>query len=700
MSNLIATTTQGAAAPLHAPELQAAEEQAALLADVLAEKISALDVTCDDGLLPAMIAQAFPINPGSFYTLTLLMSCWDTVMDFAESSMPKQKRLRKVVTLLEAVRNHHSSLLAKITADHSSRLHEAEMNLVKITANRDHLEGQSKQLEEQCKRWEEQCKQWELQCQQLRKDLVWHRSTLDKCRMSVEHWKNLYQDNKSVLSAQGNPVSRAIAWENDEVIHAKEINWVAHAKLTRSQQNEAQVGIATLLQKTEKMTTEDELYKPISTFLNNLNIFRNRVKILNTSQTKYLARQAPDFSICIPRVTKPHAALIHGIIEVKKRGEDVDVAKHLGQLKDYMLNLMSSQCEKGRMSFWGFLTNMSTNILVEITEHRHNGCSIRRITQYPPMEWVEMIQYIHSTCQREGWIPPKLHFRDSLGPLLELIACNSKWQLGEFKTLQGALLHSTKAQCMVVKVSVGIQAEKSHKHELDVLRHFRKLGNQPTSIIKLVWDPAADGPSRHPESRIEFGLSPRGRPFSLAILRKRSDADTMFAEIIDSIFWLHSTARIIHRDIRRDNIIIHEGHPIIIDFDCSYKLNARDQAKITTYAGGLICVPKRVVKRAINEIDAGGDGQVQSMSYTPKKKDDLFAFVILVISMIFPSQFDKFPVERISWRRVGLEQLHGMIKFFEECKRSTGWGKWWALAKNCDYEGLKSIGEQYQFPSL
>ena len=584
--------------------------------------------------------------------------------------------------LMHEAENQHSKLMHEAENRHSKLMNEAEVSIASMTAERNQLTAEKNHLETQCK--------------QLRGDLEWQRSTLDRCRVSVEYWKNLYNGAKSVLSAQGNAVSRAAAWEHEDVIQAKEVNWTTHTKLTRSQQIEVQKATATLVETTNELTTEFELYAPIDTFLSSLSIFKDRVKFLNTSQTRYLARQAPDFSICIPRVTKPHPALVHGVIEVKKRGEDVNTAKHLGQLKEYMLNLMSAQCDRGRRSFWGFLTNMETNILIEITEHRRSDYPIRRVTQYPPMEWTEMVRYIYSVCQKDAWIPPTLHFRDTLGSLVDLIACNSKWHLGEFKSSIG-----TQPQSMVVKVSTGAQPGQSHRHELNVLRHIRKLGNQPTSIVKLVWDPAGDGSGEHPERRIEFGLSPRGKRFSLANFSKRGEADTAFREIVNGIFWLHTTARIIHRDIRRDNIILNQGRPIIIDFDCSYNLNGniREQATITTYAGGLICVPNHVVKKAINEIEIGGGGQVQTMGYKPEESDDLFAFVILVIALLFPTQFDRFPVQRMNWSRVGLPQLQEMDRFHEECTDWEGWGKWWDCAKNSDYEGLKGIGKVCQFPS-
>ncbi|KAF8415554.1 hypothetical protein EV426DRAFT_698797 [Tirmania nivea] len=680
--------------PPDTPDTQPGGPQPTLPADALAEKISALSIPSwgEDGSLPTTIAQDFPVTAQSLYTHHLLTLCWDTVLECADVSMSQQKRVRKAYGLLEAVHNRHDILIREVKGSIAGITADRD----RVTAEKSYLEAQCKKWEEQCKRWEEQSKQWKEECKRLRGDIDRERSRVDRCQLSADYWKDRYNGNKSVLTAQGNAISRAAAWESEEVIHQPAMNWSTHTKLTRTQQTEVQKAVTILLRTTQQMAAEIDLYRPIDQFLSSLKFFNNRVNFLNTSQTKYLVRQAPDFSICIPRVTKPHPALVHGVIEVKKRGEDVDTAKHLGQLKEYMLNLMKSQCDQGRMYYWGFLTNMETNILVEITQHRHQDHLTRRIMQYPPMEWLEMVQYIYSTCQKDGWIPPKLHFRDTLGPLVDLIACNKKWQLGEFQLPLGG-----QAQGIVVKVSVGAQPEQSHRHELEVLRHIRNLGSQPASIVRLVWDPTEDGVGEHPEGRIEFGISPRGKRFSLDNFSKRTDADTVFQEIVDGIRWLHETARVIHRDIRRDNIILDKGHPIIIDFDCSYVLNSHpsDLADITTYAGGLICVPNDVIKTAITEIDIGGGGQVQTMTYKPKIEHDLFAFVILVISLLFPKQFEKFPVHRMSWRRVGRPQLEEMDRFHQECEASEVWGKWWLYAKQADYERLKAIGDVCQFPS-
>ena len=531
---------------------------------------------------------------------------------------------------------------------------------------------------------------------ELKAELAQVESTVQKREESVIYWRNLHNGVKSILSAQGNAVSRAAAWDNEEVEHAQGVNWSSHTVLTRAQGSELQKAVAILLRTTKGMTSEAELYPPFRQFMSTLSLFNNHARFVDTSQTKYLARQAPDLSICIPRATKPHAALVHAVIEVKKRGEDVTTAKHLGQLKEYMLNLVRAQSDKGRLNYWGFITNMETIILVEITLHGDRACPTRRVTQYPPMQWPEMVRYIYSTCQKPGWIPPTLYFSEKLGPLEDLIVCNRKWQLGVFQLPPSG---KKNIKCMVVKVSVGAHPQPSHSHELDVLRYMRKLGDQPASIIKLVWEPSGE----HPQSRVEFGISPRGKSFSLSSFMNGNDADTAFQEIIDGIHWLHSTARVIHRDIRGDNIILDNGHPVIIDFDCAYRLplngGGRDLANIATYSGGLICVPNRVIKKAKEEIRSGGGGQVQTMTYEPEVEDDLFAFVILVIAMLFPIQFDRFPVHRLSWPRMGRFQLEEMDRFHEECENSLVWGKWWNYAKWKDYERLKGIGTVCLFPS-
>ena len=81
------------------------------------------------------------------------------------------------------------------------------------------------------------------------------------------------------------------------------------------------------------------------------------------------------------------------------------------------------------------------------------------------------------------------------------------------------------------------------------------------------------------------------------------------------------------------------------------------------------------------------------MMYEPLVQDNLFAFVMLVMALLFPIQFDRFPVQRISWPRVGVDQLKELETFHAVYEQSVVWGKWWSYAEGSDYEGLKSIGE-------
>ena len=587
---------------------------------------------------------------------------------------------------LDRVSANNKLELDRISANNKLELERISGNnkleIQSLTGQRDQVIGERAGLKQKCK--------------ELKADISHLQATVHNYEQSVLYWRTRYDDTKSVLSARGNAVSRATAWTNEEVDHVQGIDWSNHRALTGTKGKEVQKAVDTLLQRTKNMTTEVELYPHLVQCLNSLSLFTNRVKFVDTSQMRYLAGKAPDISVCIPRVTKPHAALVHGFIEVKKRGEKVDTAENLGQLKEYMLNTVGAQYDKGRQNYWGFLTNMETIILVEVTFYGDLQDTKHRVTQYPPMQWQEMVRYIHNTCKNPGWIPPTLYFNKCLGPLTDLIACNRKWQLGEFdlplSESELPPLGKKKKELMVVKVSVGNHPEPSHRHELNVLQYLGNFGDQPASIIRLVWEP------KHRPERVEFGISPRGKRFSLSSFITGSNVGTALKEIIGGIHWLHTTARVIHRDIRRDNIILHNGSPVIIDFDCSYIIPGDDRAS-TTYSGGLICVPNRVINKAKAVIDNGGGGEVQTITYVPEVEDDLFAFVMLVIALLFPIQFDRFPVKRMSWPRMGRHQLDEMGTFHEQCQNSEVWGKWWGYAAKKDYERLKGIGTISLFPS-
>lgn len=188
---------------------------------------------------------------------------------------------------------------------------------------------------------------------------------------------------------------------------------------------------------------------------------------------------------------------------------------------------------------------------------------------------------------------------------------------------------------MVVKNSIVSPPKDNHKDELKVLRHLtasRKIKKAPDSIIRLVWDPALKSgddcyefvdkdwdPTTH---RVQFGITPVGVQFDLSAFETPDNLRNAMNKLLDGLDWLHTTARVIHRDLRPVNVILDRNtkSPVIIDFDCAFQLpvdgslDGTGFVQLTTYAGGLNVIGRKVIYTC---------GFHLSLSYTD---DDLCIF--------------------------------------------------------------------------
>ena len=56
-------------------------------------------------------------------------------------------------------------------------------------------------------------------------------------------------------------------------------------------------------------------------------------------------------------------------------------------------------------------------------------------------------------------------------------------------------------------------------------------------------------------------------------------------EIAEGLAYMHSN-NVIHRDLKSDNILMHNGHPVIADFGLSRKIDIGESIDILSSAGG------------------------------------------------------------------------------------------------------------------
>ncbi|KAF8422207.1 hypothetical protein EV426DRAFT_706358 [Tirmania nivea] len=520
---------------------------------------------------------------------------------------------------------------------------------------------------------------------------------------SITRWRST--SNQDKFNPRGGSVSRAMSWEKDPVIIQVRPTLKKSNELSSDEKEQLEKSFENILSRPN--ATEIECYGPIqdavNTFVPNINCY-------DTSKSKYLGGESPDISICLVRSIRAHTHLCYGIIEAKRPAELLETAAHLGQVKDYILTLMHAQTSRTR--FWGFLTNMKENILIEIQRGKQISGNLQHtIIKYTHMEWAAVMNYLRDVTSTEDLCPPPLHFAKELGDIQDIISGSEKWTLGEF------YIPDNVTKKMVVKYSKLSPPMAYHKQELKILRHLAacsKVNNAPCSIVKLVWDPAIsagddyyeslDENSDPPLPRIQFGIAPVGRKFELAAFKTPAHFQDAIDTLLDGLNWLHNTARVIHRDIRPANVIIDHitKQPVIIDFDCAFLLQSDTQGgtqkvKLTTYGGGLICLPSEVLKLALKEYENGRNPMIQNIWYEPKAAHDLGAFVLLVLAILFPVQFKEFPAHKLqdSGSKAEIEEL---LNLHKELALSSIWGRIWTEALQGNVKELKRIGDLGWWP--
>ncbi|KAF8416565.1 hypothetical protein EV426DRAFT_646234 [Tirmania nivea] len=521
-------------------------------------------------------------------------------------------------------------------------------------------------------------------------------------------------------SGKSNPhrgsVSRAIFWEQDPVdIQVRPIMTKSN-RLTPDEMEQLKESFDAVISKAN--ATEIECYAPIR---DAVNTFVPNIHCYDISKRDFPAGEVPDLSICLMRSNHAHPLLCYGIIEAKRPAEVLETSAHLGQVKDYILTLMQAQTSRTR--FWGILTNMKANILIEIERGEQiSGNRQHKIVQYSCMEWGAVMNYLRDVTSTEDLRPPPLYFAKELGDIQNIISSSQKWTLGEF------YIPGDVTKTMVVKCSKFSPPQAYHRQELKVLQHLTacsKLNKAPSSIIKLVWDPASRAgddcyeylandsclrdavpprlqDSDPPLTRIQFGIAPVGLKFELDAFKTPADFQDAIDTLLDGLNWLHNTARVIHRDIRPANVIIDYStkKPVIIDFDCAFllqsvSLGGSQKAQLTTYSGGLICVPPEVLMRALEEY--GRSPAIRKILYEPQAGHDLGALVLLVLSILFPKQFDRFPAYRL--RATGARaEMEEMLNFHSGLAASSMWGTIWTGALSGNVEALKRIRDLGWWP--
>lgn len=374
---------------------------------------------------------------------------------------------------------------------------------------------------------------------------------------------------------------------------------------------------------------ESETYEPLINFLQtHLSAKRTDsfpgVHIWPTHTTgkrSMLGGRKPDFTITVGGTSHPDPHSIILIWEAKAVTDPISKAS-CGQLYTYIKLL--SERQRNRQVFVGVLSNLTDSIVVVMTREG----SRLRCRPYLPAKLGHVTSYLRDVVLKDdAQLPYVPAFSFDLGEIKARLGNPALRDIALFATPKN--LHSTFAvnrwvnpkfiakenKVIVVKRRVtgnDARPERPVTQEITMLRLIDDL-NGHQNIAQLVFSC---------NTTDEFGMLPYGVP-----VKPGSDMmpwPTILVNILDGLQWLHDRD-IIHRDLRWDNIIWNTDHAVIIDFGEAIHLSAVPQQP-QFYAGGFVCVPRALIGR----FDA---------EYVPRAQDDCFAFVQLVLTLLWPERW-------------------------------------------------------------
>lgn len=167
-------------------------------------------------------------------------------------------------------------------------------------------------------------------------------------------------------------------------------------------------------------------------------------------------------------------------------------------------------------------------------------------------------------------------------------------------------------------------------------------------------------------------------------------------DVLSALEWLHNQ-RIVHRDVRWDNVIYHEDRAILIDLGAAVFLDSSNDdddsqwvAQLSEdnetedfsgwqfYSGGLICCPERVIGNFLDP-------------YRPQPSDDCRSFIQMVNTLLWPKFWEGLRSEQVKDKNSRLSV--GLVKFWENLRNSRVWGPYVDAADELNYAVLSEIVE-------
>lgn len=406
-------------------------------------------------------------------------------------------------------------------------------------------------------------------------------------------------------------------------------------------------------------------------------------QVFDSHLIEVIGRLKPDMSIVTCSRSSPTVSAMIAAVELKAGNLDKN---SFGQLYDYLKGIKAAQ--PNRRIIIGLLSNLKDNhfLVLECPQSSPTRC-----IHYQSVSLAVALTYLRDVVIPDGiYHPPSSVFTADLGrmdrhlgnPAFSIVGVFpvpptiATPEFAEGRWVDPEIVPYGKVQMVVKRTTpgvhgVGIQsrAPRTVKNEIQILLKIREHAQATnitlTTMPRILY---------HNNTFDEFGILPRGTPVHAS--DNGMNWGKVISDVLDALAWLHSY-KIVHRDVRMDNIIWDVDHAVLIDFGAAVDL-PRHRGTPVCYIGGYLCCPPRI----IGNID---------ISYHPEPADDCFSVVLLVNTVLFPARWQSF--RSVELEKPGSPETYRLAAFWEKMKSSPVWGQYWLAAMEANYDQLKMMNQ-------
>lgn len=399
----------------------------------------------------------------------------------------------------------------------------------------------------------------------------------------------------------------------------------------------------------------------------------------DTHARRNLDGHSPDLTMSIANTKRPDATAAIAVWELKPDPLDDDGR---GQVYDY-LKIMSKK-QPDRLHFIGVLSNLKDNIVITLIRER-TGPFLGsknwrwRCRSFKPMRLAYAIAYLRDIIVNHSqYLPSVPNFSSELGIIdqrlgsttFSVIAaflvprCFREKRFSRNRWMNPKSLNDQSLDVFVVKRIVPARPgrpARSVKREIKILLRIDEAGGHQ-NLPQIVY---------HTNNFEELAITPYG--YSLKPGDALMDWRKILEGVLSAIKWLHSK-KIIHRDVRWDNIIWHNDHAVLIDLGAS--VYVPDNEATTIYDGGNICCPPGIIGK-FNQV------------YLPSRADDCYAFFLLVNTLNWPERWKDIRTEQVADQYS--EVATKLTAFWEQMKVSKVWSRYVVAAEYARYDVLEEL---------